>query len=82
MSTLDELWTWIHSPLHELTAERAGNRDKSWHYLRAHFLERTGLREAAEHPPVEEMIKSLTNCPPTTATRCWTTPTRWDPVRA
>lgn len=59
MSTLDELWTWIYSPLHELTAERAGNRDKSWNDLRAYFLERAGLREASEHPLVEEMIKKL-----------------------
>lgn len=59
MPTLDELWTWIYSPLHELTAERAANRDKSWTDLRANFLERAGLRESSDDPFVADLLKQL-----------------------
>jgi hypothetical protein len=59
MPTLDELWTWIYTPLHDLTAERAANRDKSWTELRAYFLERAGLRESSDDPFVDDLLKQL-----------------------
>ncbi|HEX4701918.1 MAG TPA: hypothetical protein VH352_07310 [Pseudonocardiaceae bacterium] len=59
MSTLDELWTWISTPLHELTAARTDDRDKSWDDLRAYFVERAGLAEPSDHPVVNDMIYQL-----------------------
>lgn len=63
MSTLDELWAWIYSPLHELVAERAGNQDKSWNDLRAFFLDRAGLQTPSENTFVDELIKKLDEMP-------------------
>ncbi len=59
MTTLDELWTWIYSPLHELVAERADNRDKSWIDLRAYFLERAELQDSADNSFVDDLLTQL-----------------------
>jgi hypothetical protein len=63
MTTLDELWAWIYSPLHELVAERAGDRDKSWTDLRAHFLERAELQESSDNSFVDDLLTQLDELP-------------------
>jgi hypothetical protein len=63
VSTTDELWAWIYPALHDLTAERAGNRDKSWDDLRAYFVERAGLHDPSDHPLADDMIKQLDELP-------------------
>ena len=64
MPTSDELWSWIYSPLRELTGERAANPDSSWDDLRSSFLERAGLLEPSQHPLVDELIRTLDELPP------------------
>jgi hypothetical protein len=63
MSTLDETWAWLYTPLQELKSDTAENPDKPWAERRAFLLERLGLTDSADHPLTDELFRWLDELP-------------------
>ena len=63
MPSLDELWTWVRTPVQELVARRAGGPDASWTDLRAYFVQRTGLDDPSGDPLIGPLLQSLDEMP-------------------
>ncbi len=76
MSSLDELWSWVATPLRELTEQRAGNPDQSWDELRDFFVRQAGLSQPSDHPLVEETVRQLDDLSEDDRTRLLADPDR------
>jgi hypothetical protein len=63
MPGLDELWTWVRTPVQELVARRAGGPDASWTDLRAYFVERTGVTDPSGDPLIGPLLRGLDEMP-------------------
>lgn len=57
MTSAEELWEWIGTPLDELKRDFNDEPDKPWDTRRTEFLERLGLRDPDEHPMVGELFE-------------------------
>ncbi|HEX5116740.1 MAG TPA: hypothetical protein VFW65_16215 [Pseudonocardiaceae bacterium] len=63
MPGLDELWTWVRTPVQELVARRAGGPDMPWADLRAYFVERTGVGDPSGHALLGPLVRQLDEMP-------------------
>jgi hypothetical protein len=59
MAGLAQLWSWIEEPLRQLTADHTSRPDVPWETERAQLVERLGLREATDHPLVDQLVRGL-----------------------
>ena len=59
MAGLAQLWSWIEEPLRQLTADHTSQPDVPWETERARLVERLGLREATDHPLVDQLVRNL-----------------------
>lgn len=59
MSILDDIWSWISTPLQELTGHHRDHPELGWDELKAHFVERAGLRDASDHPVTDDLCRRL-----------------------
>ena len=80
MPSVDELWAWMQTPVHELVSYRADNPDKTWEEHRAHFVEQLGLSDPSAHPLVEELVRYLDELPDDERAELLADTSRFEPV--